>query len=184
MCLQFVDSMKASSIFFFFLAMWCRHTGWDLSSSTRDQTCDPCSESADSLTTGLPGKSHFFISKIKSYFLLGEITERFCCMRVQTCVKRSIWKVSRQRGGLCQLSICCFSNLKFIFHDLTCRNGADYFLSSAGTMLNSGGLQRDTAARRGRPGLVCSFWQAPAMWAAFPSTQLLRHRWLFQLPTV
>ena len=113
--------------FFFFLALWCRYTGWDLSSPTRDQTCDPCSESAESLTTGLPGKSHFFISKIKSYFLLGEITERFCCMRVQICVKRSIWKVSRQRSGLCQLSICCLSNLKFIFHDLTCRNGADLF---------------------------------------------------------
>ena len=59
-----------------------------------------------------------------------------------------------------------------------------YFLSSAGTMLNSGGLQRDIAARGRRPGLVCSFWQAPAVWAAFPSTQLLRHRWLFQLPTL
>ena len=51
-------------------------------------------------------------------------------------------------------------------------------------MLNSGGLQRDTAARGGRPGLVCSFWQVPAVWAAFPSTQLLRRRRLFQLPTV
>ena len=79
--------MKASSIFFFFFGHVVQAYGWDLSSPTRDLTCAPCSESAESLTTELPGKFHFFISKIKSCFLLGEIRERFCCMRVQTCKK-------------------------------------------------------------------------------------------------
>ena len=55
--------------------------------------------------------------------------------------------MSRQRGRLCQFSIRCLSNLKFIFHDLTCRNGVLYFLLSAGTMFNSGGLQRDIATK-------------------------------------
>ena len=47
-------SLRACWILFFFLAVPC--TIRDLSSLTRDQTCDPCSGSTV-LTTGSPGKS-------------------------------------------------------------------------------------------------------------------------------
>ena len=43
---------------------------WDLRSLTGDQTCDPCSDSAEYLTTGVPGKSlegNFFSPHWKKY---------------------------------------------------------------------------------------------------------------------
>lgn len=56
------------------------------------------------------GHENVFVSKIKSCILLGGIIERFCYMRVQTCVKGSLWKASRQRVRLCQWSVYCPSN--------------------------------------------------------------------------
>ena len=53
--------------------VWLHHTVsyiWDLCSLTGDQTYDPCSESAESLMTGVPGKSlegNFFSPHWKKY---------------------------------------------------------------------------------------------------------------------
>lgn len=133
--------------------------------------------------------------RLKSCILLGGITERFCYMRAQMCIIVE----GQQTKGWTLLVIRYLSlKSKFILHYLGCKNEAGsfkYFPQSVSTTLNfvRRGRWRDTAGERKRssPGLVCSFWQAPASGGSFFRVQLLLQTaspipdsscWLLQYP--
>lgn len=103
-------------------------------------------------------------------------------MRVQMCVKGSLWKVSRQRGGLCQFSVSCPSNPNssfIIWYAKMKPVHLNIFLCQL-TMLNfvSRGQWRDIAGERRKTWsdvfLLIGFLQCRRLFQHLPCRQLLQ----------
>ena len=99
-----------------------------------------------------------FISHIKRCILLGGIIERFCYMRVQMCVKGSIWNMSWQKRELSQLSIYCISNSNSSFIIWYAKMELVHLNMAPCWILSGEGDGETLQEKGGRHGLVCSFW--------------------------